>query len=120
MPSHRAVRSAIAALLRYGGTGLPHTARKLGVSRRSLQRHLAEMGTSYSQLFEEVRADKACHLLAESDTRICDIAARLGFADAGSFSRTFLRVMKTQPRAYRRQQAIRSKFQRRRRTQAGR
>ena len=120
MPSHRAVRSAIATLLRYGDTGLPHTARKLGVSRRSLQRHLAGMGTSYSQLFEEVRVDKACHLLAGSDERICDIAARLGFADAGSFSRTFMRLMKTQPRNYRRQQAIDAQFQRRRRKPTGR
>ena len=55
------------------------------------------MGTSYSELVAEVRIDTACHLLAESDERIVDIAALLGFAGASSFSRTFVRLMKIQP-----------------------
>lgn len=70
---------------------------------RSLQRHLAEMGTSYSELIAEVRLDTACHLLIESNERISDIAVRLGYAGASSFSRTFMRIMKTRPVAYRRQ-----------------
>jgi AraC-like DNA-binding protein len=64
------------------------------------------MGTSYSELVAEVRLDTACHLLAESDERIADIAARLGFAGASSFNRTFMRLVKVQPGAYRRQQSV--------------
>jgi len=74
------------------------------VSVRSLQRHLSEMGTSYSELVAEVRLDAACHLLVESNARISDIALRLGYAGPSSFSRTFMRLMKIQPVIYRRQQ----------------
>ena len=104
-PSRYAVRAAIAASLRHGEASVMRTARQLGISVRSLQRRLAEMGTSYSELVAEVRLDTACHLLLDSDKRIADIAARLGFAGASSFSRTFMRLMKIQPAAYRRQQS---------------
>jgi AraC-like DNA-binding protein len=105
MPSRYAVRAAIAASLRHGDARLVCTARQLGLSTRSLQRRLADMGTSYSELVAEVRLDTACHLLVDSDERIADIAARLGFAGPSSFSRTFMRLMKVQPVVYRRQQS---------------
>jgi len=104
-PSRYAIRAAIAASLRQGGATLPRAARQLGISARSLQRRIADMGTSYSELVAEVRIDAACHLLAQSDARIADIAARLGFAGASSFSRAFVRLIKIQPAAYRRQQS---------------
>lgn len=104
MPSRYAVRAAIAASLRHGGASLQRTANQLGVSARSLQRHLGEMGTSYSEMVAEVRLDAACHLLVESNVRISDIALRLGYAGPSSFSRTFMRLMKIQPVIYRRQQ----------------
>lgn len=104
-PSQHSVRAAIAASLQHGDATLLRTARQLGISARSLQRRLAEMGTSYSELVAEVRLDTACHLLVGSDERIADIAARLGFAGTSSFSRTFMRLMKIQPAVYRRQQS---------------
>ncbi|WP_131867225.1 MULTISPECIES: helix-turn-helix transcriptional regulator [unclassified Bradyrhizobium] len=107
-PSRYAVRAAIAASLRQDRAVLPQTAHRLGISARSLQRRLAEMGTTYAELVAEVRLDTACHLLAESDENIADIAARLGFAGASSFSRNFARLMKIQPIAYRRQQSNRT------------
>lgn len=39
----------------------------LGTSERSLQRHLAAMGTSYSQLVAEARYQVACDLLERDD-----------------------------------------------------
>lgn len=107
-PSRYAVRAAIAASLRQDRAVLPQTAHRLGISARSLQRRLAEMGTTYAELVAEVRLDTACHLLAESDENIADIAARLGFAGASSFSRNFARLMKIQPNVYRRQQSNRT------------
>lgn len=105
-PSRYAVRAAIAASLRQDRAVLLQTAHRLGISARSLQRRLAEMGTTYAELVAEVRL--ACHLLAESDENIADIAARLGFAGASSFSRNFARLMKIQPNVYRRQQSNRT------------
>jgi AraC-like DNA-binding protein len=104
-PSLYAIRAVIAVSLRNGHATVHRTARQLGIASRSLQRHLAELGTSYSEVLAEVRLDTACHLLVESDHRIVDTAERLGFADASSFSRTFQRLMKIQPGAYRKQQS---------------
>jgi AraC-like DNA-binding protein len=104
LPSQDSVRAAIAASLRHGGESLEHTASQLGVSSRSLQRHLAEAGTSYSKMVGEVRLDTACHLLAESNERLSDIALRLGYAGPSGFSRAFMRLMQIQPVVYRRQQ----------------
>jgi len=103
LPPRYAVRAAIAASLRHGNASVQNTARRLGVSVRSLQRHLAEIGTSYSEMVAEVRLYTACHLLVESNEPLSDIASRLGYAGPSSFSRTFMRLMKIQPIIYRRQ-----------------
>jgi AraC-like DNA-binding protein len=76
------------------------------MSPRSLQRHLAGMGTSYSDMVAEVRLDTACYLLLESSERISEIALRLGYAGTSSFSRVFMRMTKIQPVIYRRQRAV--------------
>ena len=106
IPSRYSVRAAIAASLCHGDTALQRTALHLGMSPRSLQRHLAGMGTSYSDMVAEVRLDTACYLLLESNERISDIALRLGYAGTSSFSRVFMRLTKMQPVIYRRQRAV--------------
>jgi AraC-like DNA-binding protein len=106
IPSRYSVRAAIAASLCHGDAALQRTALQLGMSPRSLQRHLAAMGTSYSDMVAEVRLDTACHLLLESNERISEIALRLGYAGTSSFSRVFMRLIKIQPVIYRRQRAV--------------
>jgi AraC-like DNA-binding protein len=102
-PSRDKVRAAIAVSLRRGDASLRHTASRLKVSSRSLQRHLAATGTSYSAMVAEVRLNWACRLLVDSDERISAIASRLGYAEPSGFSRAFMRLMKICPIAYRRQ-----------------
>jgi AraC-like DNA-binding protein len=106
IPSRYLVRAAIAASLCDGGAALERTAIQLGMSPRSLQRHLAGMGTSYSDMVAEVRLNTACHLLLESSESISEIALRLGYAGTSSFSRVFMRWTKIQPVNYRRQGAV--------------
>jgi AraC-like DNA-binding protein len=106
IPSRYSVRAAITASLCQGDAALQRTALQLGMSPRSLQRHLAAMGTSYSDMVAEVRLDTACHLLLESNERISEIALRLGYAGTSSFSRVFMRLIKIQPVIYRRQRAV--------------
>lgn len=101
--SPKAVRATIAILLQDGDASLQNTARRLGISPRSLQRQLTAIGTSYSDLVAEVRLATACHLLTESELSIADIAYRLGYSGPSSFSRVFMRLMKIQPAVYRRQ-----------------
>ena len=106
IPCRYSVRAAIAASLCHGDAALQRTALQLGMSPRSLQRHLAGMGTSYSDMVAEVRLDTACYLLLESNERISEIALRLGYAGTSSFSRVFMRLTKMQPVIYRRQRAV--------------
>jgi AraC-like DNA-binding protein len=85
-------------------------AKQLGVSVRTLKRHLAAQGSSYSRLRDEVRFDSACQLLRQTSTPANQIASVLGYADAASFSRAFSRWAGTGPakwRAYKGQHPIR-------------
>ncbi|CAN7760403.1 AraC family transcriptional regulator [Bradyrhizobium sp. LjRoot220] len=104
LPSPHAVRSAIVASLRHGDATLDSTARALRISGRTLQRHLGRMGTSHSEMLAGIRLDIACRLLMDSTQRLSDISKFLGYANASSFSRTFMRLKKIQPLVYRRQQ----------------
>lgn len=58
-------------------------------------------------MLAEVRLDMACRLLVDSSKRLSVIARFLGYSNASSFSRTFVRLMKVQPIVYRRQQLAR-------------
>lgn len=53
-------------------------------------------------MLDEVRLTIACRLLADPNKRLSDIAKFLGYTNASSFSRTFVRLMKIQPIVYRR------------------
>lgn len=107
LPSAQAVRAAIAESLRHGDATLDSTARALKISVRTLQRHLGRIGTSHSEMLAEVRLKIACRLLAHSTNRLSDIAKFLGYANASSFTRSFVRLTKIQPVVYRRQQFAR-------------
>jgi AraC-like DNA-binding protein len=104
IPSRTSIRATIATLMRDGEASLPHVAQRLGLSRRTLQRQLSDLDTSFSELVAEVRLDTACHLLSKSDLSLATIANRLGYRGPSSFSRSFMRLMKIQPAVYRRQQ----------------
>ncbi|MFH1344484.1 MAG: AraC family transcriptional regulator [Pseudomonadota bacterium] len=107
LPTPREVRAAIVASLRHGDATLGGAARALEISDRTLQRHLGRMGTSHSEMLADVRLNIACRLLMDSSQRLSDISEFLGYANASSFSRTFVRLMKVQPVVYRRQQLAR-------------
>lgn len=61
-------------------------------SRATLQRRLAEAGTSFRQLLEEQRRSSACELLGEGQS-IDAIAHLLGYGDAAAFQHAFKRWM---------------------------
>jgi AraC-like DNA-binding protein len=76
------------------------------MSRRSLQRRLAECGTTYSRTLARARFELASSLLADPEQQIIDIASRLGYSDPANFSRAFRRFAGVSPRDYR--QALRA------------
>lgn len=73
------------------------------MSSRTFIRHLASEQQSYQQLLDEVREERACWLLRQTDMSIEVIAGRLGYADTSNFSRTFKRWLGETPRQFRQQ-----------------
>lgn len=66
-------------------------ANTIGISLRTLQRRLAEEGTSFGELLAETRRDLAVSYLRERAWTVTEVAFSLGFGDVGSFSRAFRR-----------------------------
>lgn len=64
-------------------------ARTMVMSSRSLQRRLAESGTTYQTLLDEVRREAAVDLLARTELESGEIAFLLGFEEVNSFIRAF-------------------------------
>jgi transcriptional regulator GlxA family with amidase domain len=87
--------------MRGGDLSLPSAALRIGISARSLQRHLEGLNITYSDLVDEVRFDVARSLLVDSSIEIAEIGASLGYRDPSSFSRAFMRWSGTSPRDYR-------------------
>jgi AraC-like DNA-binding protein len=79
---------------------LERAARQLGMSTRTLMRKLAEVGTAYSDLSDQVQLGRAVSLL-RSQLTVDEIADRLGYSDAANFTRAFRRWTGKSPRAYR-------------------
>lgn len=94
------VRTAVSQLLPSGQPKLENTAEMLGLSSRTLQRRLAVYDITYTQLVDEVRFFSARNLIIYQH-KMTDIATKLGYADAGSFTRAFVRWTGMSPYNYR-------------------
>ncbi|MDE2606753.1 MAG: AraC family transcriptional regulator [Burkholderiales bacterium] len=83
----RRVRELIVLLLPRGHCRIETLAQHLGVSRRTVARHLAAEGTSFVDLVDGVRQDLLARYLAEGARPLGELSARLGFSDPSAFSR---------------------------------
>lgn len=83
------------------GVGLADAAKYFHVSERTLQRRLAEAGTSLADLRDDVRRELAGRLLDETDLSATEIANRLGYSQPSAFTRSTMRWFGATPRAYR-------------------
>jgi AraC-like DNA-binding protein len=95
----------VQSLLQACGEQFPsalQTARQLRVSQRSLFRRLAGESTSFRDLVDRQRSERACWMLTHTDLPIERIAERLGYADPSNFSRSFRRWNGVTPRSFRR------------------
>jgi AraC-like DNA-binding protein len=99
--SHPLVHRLRALLLGAVATTLAEATRKLGVSERSLQRHLAAAGTSFSDEVLAARIAIARRLLSETDHKLAAIAAAAGCSSLQSFSAMFRRVTGETPSEFR-------------------
>lgn len=80
----------------------PDVASRLTVSPQTLRRRLAEEGTSFRAISDEVRRDVAITSLVAGTESIADLSARLGFSEPSAFTRAFRRWTGDAPSAYRR------------------
>lgn len=95
------VRAALIEALPAGQADAASVARRLGVSVRSLQRRLAEEGTSFQAELGALRARLARHYLTGSRHSSAEIAFLLGYEDPNSFIRAFGGWTGTTPEAMR-------------------
>lgn len=95
-------RTAIYESLGTGTSDQETVARRLGLSRRSLHRHLGEEGTRFSVLLDECRYRVARHALIDTPHSLAQIACELDYSDQTAFERAFKRRTGVTPRQYRR------------------
>jgi AraC-like DNA-binding protein len=95
------VRIAIGPKLQSGEFCLESVAREMGFSPRNLQRHLKSIDRSFGQILDDLRAQTAKYYLQDPEIPIGEIAGKIGFLEASSFSRAFKRWTGFTPLQYR-------------------
>jgi AraC-like DNA-binding protein len=73
----------------------------LAVSRRTLSRRLAEEGTSFRNLLDDVRREFACALLHDRGLSVADVAFFLQYSEPAAFNRSFRRWTGSTPSEFR-------------------
>lgn len=73
----------------------------LGMSRRTLHRHLQTSGLTFTELREEIIFDIAKCSVSESNISIAQIAQQLGYSDSSAFNRLFKRCSGITPLQFR-------------------
>jgi AraC-like DNA-binding protein len=73
----------------------------MALSRRTFNRRLAEAGITFKNALDTVRFEVAQQLLRETQLSVTQIAAALGYAEAGPFIRAFRRWSGFSPGSWR-------------------
>jgi AraC-like DNA-binding protein len=96
-----ALRDTLALLYAEPSHELVASAARLGVSPRTLQRHLAQAEAPYARLRQAVRITLAGQRLRERDESLTDTAQAAGFFDAAHMVHAWQRACGLPPSAYR-------------------
>jgi AraC-like DNA-binding protein len=81
-------------------------AEELHMSRRTLQRKLAEADLTYQKLVDDTRRDLAMRHLEDPRHSITDVTFLLGFSQQSAFTRAFKRWTGVSPSEYRAQHSV--------------
>ena len=76
-------------------------ARRLSMSRRTLQRKLSHEGTTFQRVYDNYRHRAALTLLRDDDVSCAEVGLLLGFSEPSTFYRAFKRWEKMTPGDYR-------------------
>ena len=80
---------------------LEEVAEEINIAPWTLARKLKSMGSSYQQILDEIRMQRAAFSLTHSSDSVTEISQRLGYSDVSSFRRAFKRWTQISPKDYR-------------------
>lgn len=102
---HESISGRVRLLFRQSNAAelpdLIESAKGLDMSPATLRRKLSSENTSFQQLKDDYRAEKARMLLAQHDMDIRDIAEHLGFTETSTFHRAFKKWFQQTPNEFR-------------------
>ena len=81
--------------------GIKDVAQEMGISKRTLQRHLRTQMVSFASLRDRVRFNRAINCLLHGKKNIEEISKYLGFSDRTSFTNAFRRWSGSSPGVFR-------------------
>lgn len=83
------VRECIYTMLPSGLCSADKVAARLGVDRRTVHRHLAREGQTFSSVMDSVRAELVTRYIENHDRPLASVSELLGFSALSAFSRWF-------------------------------
>jgi len=98
----RGVHDVLASRLGRASLDVADVSRAIGTSPRTLQRRLRDAGTSYRDVVDHVRNQRARELVLLDSLSIAEVATRVGYDDPAVFTRAFRRWTGHSPREFRR------------------
>lgn len=101
------LRRALRVMLAFGDTSAEGLAVRLAMNPRTLNRRLAEGGTTFKATLDEVRFAVARQMLETTAMPLSEIAGALGYAESSPFVRAFRRWSGTTPTGWRQSKASR-------------
>ena len=94
-------RSCLHELMHRGDASRENLAAALNMSGRTLHRRLRESDTSYRELFDDLRLERAKLLLQDDALSVHQVAEHAGFDEHNSFTRWFRQLTGMAPSEYR-------------------
>ena len=85
---------------------LDEMATRLGLSTRTLQRRLTDLGRRYQEIVDEVRTSLAIEFLTQTTLSVEEVAQRVGFSEASNFRKAFRKWTGQAPGQYRSEHAL--------------
>lgn len=101
-PALEPVRLLLRRLLPTGAASLGVVADNLALHPRTLQRRLADRGTSFAALVDDVRHEEAHRYLTQTTMPLSQLAGLLGYSEQSVLTRSCRRWFGVAPLAYRR------------------
>jgi AraC-like DNA-binding protein len=91
------VRELAVMLLGSGTCTIDRVAQHMGIDRRTIHRHLAREGQTFSGLVEAVRRELAERYVKDRHRSLAEVSSLLGFSAPSGFSRWYRQRFKSKP-----------------------